>query len=58
MKDHFKWFKNDQLLYLHLTAVIGNNEAQQDERWQTDDWFERKGVDGALEEKHMKKYSQ
>lgn len=34
--------------YLHLTAVVRYDEAEQDERRQTDDRLQSEGVNGAL----------
>lgn len=39
--------------YLHITAVVRYDEAEQDDRRQTDDRLESEGVDGALWETHI-----
>lgn len=38
----------EQMLYLHLTAVVGYDEAEQDDGGEADDGLEGEGVDGAL----------
>lgn len=38
----------EQMLYLHLAAVVRNDEAEQDDGGEADHCLEGQGVDGAL----------
>lgn len=40
--------RSEQMLYLHLAAVVGYDEAEQDDGGEADDGLEGEGVDGAL----------